>query len=104
MKRSAIKRKPARSAPSKSDKDFWGRLPKRCQCCGYPESVVHHILASADGKTGRRDHRTVVKLCASCHNMGDNSIHMLGSESLFLERTGVDLVAIAVRNREEYDG
>lgn len=104
MKRSYIRRKPARNAPTAEDKAYWDRLPRRCQACGGRESVVHHLLSEAPGKAKRRDHRFVVKLCPLDHNMGDSSVHALGSERSFLEVWGVDLVAIAVKNREDYGG
>lgn len=67
-----------------------------CIGCGsHKDIVVHHIM-HAPGKTKRRDHRYVARLCAQCHNMGNRSVHLLGSERAFLEATGVDLVAWAM--------
>lgn len=81
----------------------WLRAKGRCQTCGTAvDLVVHHLLAAAPGKVGRRDHWFVVLICAGDHNMGTKSVHALGSEAAFLRETGVDLVAIAVRNLEDY--
>ena len=104
LRRSPIKRKPARNAPDANDKAFWSRIPRECQACGFPDAVIHHLLTFAPGKISRRDHRTVVRLCPACHNMGTYSVHLLGSERKFLEHHGIDLMKIAVDNRERYDG
>lgn len=81
---------------------YWATLGDICEACGCGGTVVHHILANAPGKGGRRDHMLVVKLCPTDHNMGTYSVHLLGSEARFLEATGIDLVAIAVERRDEY--
>lgn len=81
---------------------YWATLGDLCEGCGATGTVVHHILANAPCKAGRRDHMLVVKLCPGCHNMGTNSVHLLGSEAAFLRVRGVDLVTIAVNNRDEY--
>lgn len=67
-------------------------------CCvtGQRPIHVHHVM-HAPGKTTRRDDRFVVPLIPALHNMGDQSVHMLGSERKFLEVHGVDLVAVAIR-------
>lgn len=81
---------------------YWSTLGDLCEGCGTTGTVVHHILANAPGKGGRRDHMLVVKLCPGCHNMEANSVHLLGSEAAFLRRHGVDLVQIAVDRRDDY--
>lgn len=88
--------------PNAAEQRYWDTLGDLCMACGKHGTVVHHILANAPGKAGRRDHFLVVKVCPGCHNMGTNSVHLLGSESAFLAKTGVDLVAIAVANRDDY--
>jgi hypothetical protein len=55
-------------------------------------------MADAPGKVRRRDEWFVVLLCSRCHNMGTKSVHLLGSEAMFMRETGVDLVAVAVAN------
>ncbi len=88
--------------PNTDQQRFWDSLPNECQACGSLGQVIHHILANAPGKTSRRDHFLVVKLCAKCHNIGDISVHALGSEARFEDETGVDLVAAALANREAW--
>lgn len=108
MRRTAPVRKVARKAvtrgikPNAAEKAYWATLGDVCMACGRVGTVVHHILANAPGKAGRRDHFLVVKLDPGCHNMGTNSVHLLGSEARFREVTGVDLVAISVANRDDY--
>lgn len=87
---------------------YWDSLPDHCQACWElgvtrRETVPHHILADAPGKTSRRDDMLVVKLCPQCHNMGTISVHLLGSEAAFERETGVDLVEIAVANRAAWE-
>lgn len=102
MKRSPMKRTRKRSAPAAVER-YWDSLPDYCQACwDVCDLVIHHLLAEAPGKLSRRDHMLVNRLCARCHNMGTVSVHLLGSEAKFEEMTGVDLVAIAVRNRDEW--
>lgn len=101
LRRTPMKRtrkKPVSAAVRK----YWNSLPDACVQCFYPGAVVHHILADAPGKNGRRDHMLVVKLCPHHHNMSDRSVHLLGSEEAFKRELGCDLVAIAVRNRDEW--
>lgn len=66
-------------------------------CCvtGRKPVAIHHLM-KCPGKVRRRDHRFVVPLIPELHNMGDNSVHMLGSEARFKEIHGVDLAALAV--------
>jgi hypothetical protein len=91
-----------RVKPDAEAERFWDSLPNECQGCGGVGEVIHHILASVPGKISRRDHFLVAKLCARCHNMGDGSVHGLGSEAKFLKRTGVDLVSRALTNLENW--
>lgn len=97
-----IVRRRARNAPGPSVKAYWSQLPDACVCCGKPGTVVHHILSDVPGKIGRRDHWLVVRLTPWCHNIGDASVHLLGSEAKFQAVTGVDLVSIAVANRDAW--
>lgn len=112
LRRGPMRRKPCRTQPTAAQKRYHGTLrrdgpegPLRpCQCgCGRPGDTIHHILASAPGKVGRRDHWLVVRLNSDCHNGRRTSVHLLGSEEAFLRETGVDLVAIAVRNRDAWE-
>lgn len=80
----------------------WLRAKGKCQAGGSGDLVIHHLLARALGKQGRRDHWFVVLISSDLHNLGTISVHQLGSEAAFLRETGVDLVAIAVHNLEEY--
>jgi hypothetical protein len=70
-----------------------------CQCgCGRVGEAIHHLLARAPGKGRKRDHWFVVLLAHACHNLGRDSVHLLGSEAEFERAHGVDLVAVAVAN------
>ena len=83
-------------------KAIWDQIPDACEYCRRPGTVVHHILAAAPGKEGRRDHQLVVRLCPGHHNMGTISVHLLGSEEKFRAETGCDLIAAGIRNRERF--
>jgi hypothetical protein len=75
-----------------------------CQCgCGRIGEAIHHLLEQIAGKTRKRDHWFVVLLANLCHNLGRDSIHMLGSEAKFKEVHGVDLPAIAVANLNAWE-
>lgn len=102
--RKASRRAVARGVkPDAEAKRYWATLADICDGCGkHGDTVVHHILADAPCKGGRRDHMLVVKLCAGCHNMDTHSVHLLGSEAAFQRVHGVDLVAIAVERRDEW--
>lgn len=83
--------------------DWLRKTVKRCECgCGKPPQCTHHILARVPGKGPKRDHWYVARLTHGCHNGREDSIHLLGSEAKFLERHGVDLVAVSVARLEEY--
>lgn len=59
------------------------RLKKmRCVVTGKQPVDVHHLMKAPD-KRCRRDHRWTVPLHGSMHNRGDNSVHGLGTESMF---------------------
>lgn len=92
----------ASAGPTADDRRYWDSLPDRCWCCGTSGTVIHHILANAPGKQGRRDHLLISKLCPQCHNLGTFSVHLLGSEAEVMECRGVDLVGMAVAKRDEW--
>jgi hypothetical protein len=99
-----IKEKASRG-PNAEEKRYWDSLPKRCVACPERATVViHHIMADIAGKRARRDHRFVVVLCPTCHNMGTNSVHLLGSEEEFQRVRGTDLVTIAIIGWEKFGG
>lgn len=109
LNRSKPMRKASRRAvsrgvkPDAEAKRYWDSLADICDGCGkYGDTIVHHILADAPCKGGRRDHMLVVKLCPNCHNMDSLSVHLLGSEAAFQRVHGVDLVAIAVERRDDW--
>ena len=60
-----------------------------CCVCQGP-AVVHHVTELGHGRI-TRDDRFIVALCALHHNMGNDSIHLLGSNARFFEVHGVDL-------------
>lgn len=101
LRRTPMKRTRKKPVPA-AVKAYWDSLPDACALTGAPGTVIHHILADAPGKAGRRDHMLVVRLHPMTHNMSADSVHGLGSEAKFAEVWGVDLVAIAVRNRDEW--
>lgn len=90
--------------PDSHVKEYWSGLERRCVVCGAGDTVIHHILARLPQKVRQRDHRYVAVLCAAHHNMGDTSVHLLGSEAAFQESTGIDLVAIAIENWSAFNG
>lgn len=101
--RKSGKRRVARGIkPDAHAQAYWSTLGDACEGCSRTGTVVHHILASTPCKLARRDHMLVVKLCPLCHNIGTNSVHLLGSEARFLEVHGVDLVQISITRRDDY--
>ena len=60
-----------------------------CCVCQGP-AVVHHVTELGHGRI-TRDDRFIVALCALHHNMGNDSIHLLGSNARFFEVHGIDL-------------
>lgn len=86
-------------------KRYWETLERKCVACGRTDAtVIHHILAPMAEKLRKRDHRLVVILCPGCHNGNDISVHLLGSEALFQEKTGIDLVEVARVNWSNFHG
>ena len=53
-----------------------------CLVSGRRPVVVHHLM-KCPGKRKRRDHRFVIPLIPELHNMGNASVHLLGSEAAF---------------------
>lgn len=70
-----------------------------CLGTGRSPVVLHHIM-KCPGKNKRRDHRFVAPLIPELHNMGDKSVHLLGSEEAFKREHGIDLAAWAVEQWE----
>lgn len=97
--------RPKASAPPTPEQEryhLWLRQRACCEGCPQPGRAIHHLLARAPSKDGRRDHWFVVLLCAGCHNGRSDSVHGLGSEAKFLTKHGVDLVAVAVQRLAEW--
>lgn len=71
-----------------------------CIVTGYkPAGVAHHLM-KAPGKRCRRDHRWIVPVTALYHNLGDRSVHALGSEAAFEDHHGFKrglLIELAAR-------
>lgn len=104
MRRNAPKAVSRGVKPNARQKRYWDSLLRVCVVCGREtHQTPHHILADAPGKTKRRDHMLVVMLHPGCHTDNDVSVHKMGSEAAFLEATGVDLVGISVRNRDNWE-
>ena len=97
--------KPRTVEPAAEQRAYWNWLREtrgECEACSRRRAlVVHHLLARVAGKAGRRDHWYVVLICPNCH-AGTEGVHGLGSEAKFLERHGVDLVAVSIARLEEY--
>lgn len=91
--------------PNAAQRRYWDSLPLECVVCGREtHRTPHHILDdNIPGKTRHRDHMLVVRLDGGCHTENDISVHALGSEAAFMAATGIDLVAIAVRNRDAWE-
>jgi hypothetical protein len=70
-----------------------------CAVCGRP-AVYHHINERGHGRE-TRDDAFGCGLCPEHHNMGNASIHALGSNILFENAHGVDLVDVAEMNNLE---
>src|SRR3546814_17165733 len=88
--------KPNARFPDAKVKAYWSSLERRCVVCkSTQDTVLHHILARLPQKLSQRDHRFVAILCAAHHNMGDDSVHLLGSVAAFQHRPGVELMQIA---------
>lgn len=66
------------------------------------EAVIHHVMSDVPGKVGRRDDRFVIPLCPTHHNMGNDSVHLLGSERKFEQVHGVNIPTVAVMLRERF--
>ena len=79
-----IKRKPAKQPAHVARVAGMG-----CLVCNGP-AVVHHVTELGHGRI-TRDDRYIVPLCALHHNMGNDSIHLLGSNARFREVHGIDL-------------
>src|SRR3546814_12126925 len=76
--------KPNARFPDAKVKAYWSSLERRCVVCkSTQDTVLHHILARLPQKLRQRDHSFVAILCAAHHNMGDDSVHLLGSEAAF---------------------
>ena len=67
-----------------------------CAICRQP-ACIHHVNELGHGRV-TRDDRNAVGLCAMHHNMGNDSIHLLGSNARFFEVHGIDLIVEALRN------
>lgn len=61
-----------------------------CVVCKQP-AVPHHVNERGHGRE-TKDDRWIVGLCPIHHNMGDDSYHMLGSNTLFYQAHGIDLI------------
>lgn len=91
--------------PTTHHKRYWDSLDRQCAVCGRMDAtVIHHILAPMVEKMRPRDHRFVAVLCPQHHNMGNISVHLLGSEEAFRDVTGIDLVEVARANWSKFDG
>jgi len=70
--------------------------------CGAMAEAVHHVI-HVNGQRITKDDMIVVRLCGNCHQHGPDAVHRLGGERQFLERTGWDLVHLAVLRRHEWE-
>lgn len=82
-------------------KRYWNWLPDWCPC-GAPSEQIHHII-HVNRQRITKDDMLVIKLCATCHQLGNKSVHRLGGERQYLEATGYDLVQLSVLNRHNFE-
>jgi hypothetical protein len=82
-----MKRK--RVSKTELERQHLGRIASmRCIVSNEYVICVHHLM-KAPGKRTRRDHRWVIPIAPRLHNMGDDSIHGLGSEEAFERKHGL---------------
>tara|TARA_R110000824_G_scaffold401790_1_gene616412 strand:- start:1994 stop:2386 length:393 start_codon:yes stop_codon:yes gene_type:complete len=87
----------ARRPATKEEDAHIDRLCKLpCIVPGCFAAPVYHHIMHMNGKDCRRDHRYGANLCPDHHNMGNQSVHLLGGEKAFLTHHGVDLVKYAI--------
>ena len=68
------------------------------------QAVIHHIMHMPRPlavKSTRRDDRYIAPLCPDHHNMGNESVHLLGGEAKFDDVHAIDLPGWAVREWEK---
>lgn len=75
--------------PSKQPKHLARVAGMGCLVCHGP-AVIHHVNERGHGRE-TKDDRYVTPLCALHHNMGNDSIHLLGSNARFFQVHGIDL-------------
>lgn len=84
-------------------KRYWEYLELRfpfCPC-GALRKTYHHII-HVNGQRITKDDMLVIGLCQKCHQ-GKGGVHDLGGEEQFKQRTGWDLVQIALLRRHNFE-
>lgn len=69
--------------------------------CGAERQCFHHII-HVNHQRITKDDMLVIGLCQPCHQ-GKGGVHDLGGERQFLERTGWNLVELAVLRRHDWE-
>lgn len=69
--------------------------------CGAPAEQHHHII-HINNQRITKDEMLVMPLCRNCHQ-GTGGVHDLGGERQFFEKTGWNLVEIAVLRRHNWE-
>lgn len=72
-----------------------------CVVCGAMRQCFHHIM-HLNHQRITNDDFLVIGLCQPCHQ-GDGGVHDLGGERQFLEKTGWNLVELAVLRRHDWE-
>ena len=89
--------------PSAAIKRYWNWLALEFPLCvcGATREAFHHII-HVNRQRITKDDMLVVGLCQRCHQ-GKGGVHDLGGERQYLEKTGWNLVEIAVLRRHNWE-
>lgn len=80
----------------------WLNLEHPYCVCGAQRQHFHHII-HLNNQRITKDEMLVIGLCHRCHNGSNESVHSLGGERQFLERTGWNLVELAALRRHDWE-
>lgn len=79
----------------------WVTLEHPLCICGAPVQSHNHIIHVNEQRI-TKDEFLVIGLCQKCHQ-GKGGVHDLGGERQFLEKTGWNLVELAVLRRHNWE-
>lgn len=89
------------TAAERRYRDWVSRTYPDC-VCGAPAEHHHHII-HLNNQRITKDEMLVIGLCNQCHQHGEQAVHRLGGERLFMEATGWNLVELAVLRRHNFE-